>query len=500
MEFHQVHPVHPSQRRVSCELCRKNKAKCQRLQPEDPKCLRCTLNNLLCDAGQQKKVGRPKRKEAASSSAVKKSRLTKPRRPANNPESVSPTAALSKDGNETSVRALTASSNVDGSFTRIATAKHIPSHASHPHAEVQSLVSTSVSSTHDLEWLGWPSFIADRWFHENIQGARRGRIVADAELGSPPDEGAAWPSLPTSWITTKAFAKINVYNRSSAASDTVDQSQARSSSARLNPQPSIDHSSPSTYGLTRKKSPLPFGIGRPPAYYVHENKFSSDPSDATTSNMGIDGMGAIIKLTRIAQGLRLRSALVQTNRSILSLNFLVHREGPFFIESYSLSEFVMTATQELVQIVTALSICKSDEPSTAYLVSAITDIYSRVLAFFQLFLEHLTDRAERQDDHPVIPIPGLTFNGIILAGPCTQGVLFSSSSFYLLGRLEHVLGLDPMSGGTGFLSTEQIDVLCDKLDRSQDLAQGKGIMRPTDVRKLYARVAAVLEQLSAHEQ
>jgi hypothetical protein len=491
----EIHKVHPSQRRVSCELCRKNKAKCQRVQPEDPKCLRCTLNNLFCHAGQQKKVGRPKRKEAASSSAVKKSRLTKPRRPANNPESVSPTADLSEDGNETSVRALAARSNVNGSFTRIATAKHIPSHASHPHAEVQSLVYTSVSNTHDLEWLGWPSFITDRWFHEIIQGAGRGRIITDAEFGPPPDEGAAWPSL----RTTQAFANSNAYNRASAASNTADQAQAQGSSARNNTQSSTDHPSPSTYGLTRKKRPFPFGMGRPPAYYVHENKFSSDPSDATTRNMGIDGMGAIVKLTRIAQGLRLRSALVQTNRSILSLNFLVHREGPFFIESYSLSEFVMSATQELVQIVTALSIRKPDKPSTAYLVSAITDIYCRILAFFQLFLEHLTDRAERQDDHPVIPIPGLTFNGTILTGPCTQGVLFSSSSFYLLGRLEHVLGLDPMSGGTGFLSTEQIDVFCDKLDRSQDLAQGKGIMRPADVRKLYARVATVLEQLSANE-
>ena len=99
----------------------------------------------------------------------------------------------------------------------------------------------------------------------------------------------------------------------------------------------------------------------------------------------------------------------------------------------------------------------------------------------------------------MIPITGLTFNGMVLTGPCTQGTLFTSSTFYLLGRLDTVLGLNPVSGGSGLLSTNQIDVLYDKLDRSEDLAQRKGIMRPADVRKLFARVAAVLEKLAANE-
>jgi len=273
---------------------------------------------------------------------------------------------------------------------------------------------------------------------------------------------------------------------------------------RVNHGPPIDPPLPLMPDFPRKLRPLPFGMAKPPAYYVHVNKFSSNPSDATTSITGINSMGTMAKLTRIAQGLRLRSAMVQANRSLLSLNFMIHRQGPFFIEDYSLCEFVTTATQELVQIVTSLLYgpqltCGSDDQSSVYLIPTITDIYCRILAFSQLFLEHLTDRAEQKDE-PVIPIPGLTFNGVILTGPCTQGVLFSSSSYYLLGRLENVLGFGSRSGGMGLLSTNQIEVLCDKLDQSEDLAQGKGIMRPADVRKLYARVATVLEQLSANEQ
>ncbi|KAL4861591.1 hypothetical protein BDV12DRAFT_180013 [Aspergillus spectabilis] len=53
-------PVHPSQRRVACEPCRRHKSKCQRIHRTDPKCSRCIIHGAECVAGQQKKVGRPK--------------------------------------------------------------------------------------------------------------------------------------------------------------------------------------------------------------------------------------------------------------------------------------------------------------------------------------------------------------------------------------------------------------------------------------------------------
>jgi hypothetical protein len=396
-------------------------------------------------------------------------RVTKRRNHSKSLETVSQAAEPSKDGNDTLVQALTASWDVDEFFTRIPAAQHIPSYS---YAGVQSLVHAPASTTQDTGWLEFPTFMTDRWCQEKFPGAHRGGIVSNADLVSLRDGSAAGSSRTTPW---------------------------------LNPRPPIGLPLWSMYGIARKKYPLPFGISRPPAYYVHENKFSSDLSNVTTRNMGIDGMGAMGALIRIVQGLRIRSAMVQANRSLLSLTTLVHREGPFFVESYSLCEFVMNAAQELVRIITVLlhspqSIFKPEEESATYLVSTITDIYCHVLAFFQLFLEHLTDRAERQGRDPVIPIPGLSFNGTVLTGPCTQGLLFSSSSFYLLERLGNVLGLEPMSGGVGLLSTNQIDVLCDSLDGSEDLAQGEGIMRPADLRNLYAKVATVLEQLSVYEQ
>jgi hypothetical protein len=39
----------------------------------------------------------------------------------------------------------------------------------------------------------------------------------------------------------------------------------------------------------------------------------------------------------------------------------------------------------------------------------------------------------------------------------------------------------------------------DKLDGSDDLAQKKGIMRPADMRRLYARVSFVLDRILGNE-
>jgi hypothetical protein len=484
METHQVHPVHqphhtgqvhPSQRRVSCELCRKNKTKCQRSQPGDANCLRCTLNDLVCDFGQQRKVGRPKRKEDASYSPVDTSRHTKRRK-----------QSLHLNSTRTTVKQFAAHNafphtsagnlDVDESSTRVPAAERLPSH---PHAGVSSLVSLAIQRTPASGWLEFPTFMTDRWCHDNIPGAARGGIVTDAEVGSPSDGSAAEPSV----YASQAFPSRNAYDIPLSMLDTASQALFGCSLAWINPQLPIAPPLPYTHSLTVEKPPLPFGIGRPRAYYVHENKFFSDPCDVPTSNVGVDGERLMVTLARIAQGLRLRSAMVQANRSLLSLNCFIHREGPFFIESYSLCEYVMTSAQELLRIVAALLHCpqsapKPDGRSPAYFIPTIKDIYCHILAFFQLFLEYLTDRAEKRDEHLVNPIPGLTFNGIILTGPCTQGVLFSSSSFYLLGRLETVLGIGSVSGGTGLLSTEQVDVLFDKIDRGEDLARGKGIMRP----------------------
>jgi hypothetical protein len=481
--------IHPSQRRISCELCRKNKAKCQRMQPEDPKCVRCTLTNVVCDSGQQRKVGRPKRKAPdLSSTAVDSLFVAKRGKQDVHEKPRTDVTKIFNDYETTFIQSLPGYSSVCEASTQLHLADHA---ASQRYTNLRSVMSTSVP---DLEFPGWPSFMTDRWCHRVIPGAASGRTLTDPDFGLRRSA-----SLPYTQVSpAREIPNRDAYDPPLAPLSPMDQAVIQGSLAWINPEFLIPPSMPSSYPSSKKKDPLPFGIGRPPAYYFHTNQFSSDPEDVVSGNTGSDGSGAMVRLISIVYGLRLRSTLVQSNRSRMNLSLLIHREGPLFIGNHSLAEYIMVATQELVHTIASLLNKPRSTQLSECLVATITDVYCRVLSFFELFLEHLTDRAERMGTDPVVPIVGLTFNGRVLTGACTQGTLFSSTVFYLLGRLENVIGLDSTSEG-GLLSKDQIDTLCNKLDGSDDLAQSRGIMRPADVRKLYAQVSAVLEQLSLLE-
>jgi hypothetical protein len=370
------------------------------------------------------------------------------------------------------------------------------SEVSRCYPDIKSSVSRIDSAPPETGWLGWPSVMTDRWCSTMLPS---GRILIESESGSPP---GTKPRHPTQLSIDEPW---NEDQNDLLLPNVMDQAIFQGSLAWINPDLWITPGPISKHGTVKKKQKrtLPFGIGRQHTYYVHENMFSSDPRDAVLRNINVDGSSAMVRLLNIVYGLRLRSTLVQKNDAKMSLNILIHRRGPLFVGTYSLSEYIMTSAQELEQLVTILlsrldTACSPDEKLSACLLSTIVDVYCRILSFFQLFLEHLTDGAERYVSNPVVPIPGLMFNGVVLTGPCTQGVLFSSSVYHILGRLENLFGLES-TFGIGLLSSEQLEELCNKLDQSNDLAQSRGIMRPADLRKLYAQVATVLEQLSVNE-
>jgi hypothetical protein len=489
--------IHPSQRRISCELCRKHKAKCQRIQPDDIKCVRCTLADVLCDSGQQRKVGRPKRKEPALSSAVQKRPVA--RRHEQSKDTRIRVAATSRSKDQDSLFACSPPDVSDpcDSTTGIYTAED---GVFSRYDGAQSAAFIPLPMTQDSDWLGWPTFMTDRWCLKMIPGAARSSVLTDLESGSSSNADPIQPTV----VSSNRALNNGAYKYSPMLPDLANQASLYSSLSWINPGFLTNILPTSNYDLVKKKDPLPFGINRQPAYYVHENSFSTNPRDLVLSGVGADGSCAMVRLLSIVYGLRLRSTMVQINRLDMNLSLIIHRKGPLFIGGYSLAEYVMLSTQELIHIVSSfvsqpLSTRKHDDQLSACLASTITDVYCRLLSFFEIILEHLTDRAERYASDPVIPIPGLTFNGMILTGPCAQGVLFSSTTYHLLGELEDVLGLGEMSGGNGLLSMTQIDLLYSKLDGSNDLVQSRGIMRPADVRKLFAQVATALERLAVNE-
>jgi hypothetical protein len=477
--------IHPSQRRISCESCRRSKTKCQRLQVDDPKCVRCTLTNMECDSGQQRKVGRPKRKALAFSSVPEYPPASKRQKTSINSRSHATLAnenlLVQHDPEPFTQMYLGVNTAIQGS------------------PDSQPAVFAPVPTMPDLEPGEWPPTMSDIWCDSALYQASRNHVITNTipdyrHDGNIAYSTAASKSSPSCRSTNHAVFVLPRF---------MDQALSHKPLSWFSPDLWFAPDLTSKYPLARKRiHPLPFGIGRPPAYYIHKNQFTSNSADFFSNFELNDPM---VRLLSIIHGLQIRSNIVQSNRSRMDLSLLIQRQGPLFIGTYSLVEYVMESTGQLVQMVASLlntteSTHKPNRKLSISLISTIMDVYCRLLSFFELFLEHLTDRAERVATSPVKPIPGLRFNGIILTGAGTQGTLICSSMFYLLGRVETVLGLDPTSTRKGLLSMSQIVMLHRKLDQSDGLVQKQSIMRPENVKSLFLRIATILEQLASTEK
>ncbi|KEQ68557.1 hypothetical protein M436DRAFT_68038 [Aureobasidium namibiae CBS 147.97] len=480
--------VHPSQRRLSCEACRKSKTKCRRIQADDLKCVRCALASIECDTGQQRKVGRPKRKALDPASASGCRSASKRQK-----------ASTDLEAHGTPANGVVSVQHVENfseSFAKPAQAHMGTDGVSQHLLDSRARVSTRMPMMPDLVSGEWPATMNDIWYGNTPYYA--------------PSSHNFQETTPDSHCGADAACSTAEFNRNCrpgnhptlSLSDFMNQVLSCNSRPWMTSDPWITPDRTSKYPLISKRShPLPFGIGRPPTYYIHENQFSSIPADASSK---IGRNDSTITLLSMVQGLQLRSNIVRPHRSRLDLSHLIQRHGPVFIGTFSLVEYVMASTEQLLQIVASLvntsePLLEPNEKLPTPLVSSIMDVYCRILSFFELFLQHLTNAAERIATTPVKPIPGLRYNGLVLTGAGIQGTLICSSIFYLLGRAESVLGLDTASTGNGIFSACQIVMLYKKLDKGDGLVQTRGIIRPADVKNLFMRVTIILEQLASTE-
>jgi hypothetical protein len=110
----------------------------------------------------------------------------------------------------------------------------------------------------------------------------------------------------------------------------------------------------------------------------------------------------------------------------------------------------------------------------------------------------MTARVERIAVDPITAIPGMTFGGLPLAEPCTQGMLFCTVAVHLLERIERSLGIAmvPEGGEAGLLSPKQMDALWGELDEGFSTDHGRGAMRPANLREAFEELGQVFKQLS----
>ncbi|KAF4995569.1 hypothetical protein FDECE_12768 [Fusarium decemcellulare] len=455
--------LHPSQRRVSCEACRKQKSRCQRLNQNDPKCARCMMLDLECIGGQQRNVGRPRR--AATAAASSDSTLNRP-----------PLNTYSQP---------------------------IPLGASQEAA-----------------------FLPDRTFQID------------------------WTSL-----MSPAIAQVQVFDKD--ADDSFSGAGATRSCMGMDAVGPISPPWDIGFGLAEAESmfahnlessiptPSPFLLESPPSSVSADH--SSCLTTINTTDMprletvdSIDASAAIFELSQMNLDLHKRVAAAEKSGTALEFNNVIHRQGALYIDNFTLAEFMLSTSQNLLLLLTrllrtqqcrgllmappatdaalsrllsppsqsqplnllspSLTSCyfESSRPLSASLTLTITSVFTQLVSLYELILEFMTARVEHIATDPIAPIPGVTIDGVILENSYTQGALFAEAVVHMLERIECVLGIMSERGNSQehLFSARQIKVLWSELDGRCTIIPGHANMKPATLREFFGKLASIFRHIS----
>ncbi|KAG5788315.1 hypothetical protein H9Q69_012620 [Fusarium xylarioides] len=474
--------IHPSQRRLSCDVCRRHKTRCLRIKQDDPKCARCTMLDEECNVGGPKKVGRPRKSDSARAG---KESTEQPR--AKPVRSQKKQATARKQQSVPSPTSLSPESDIfleSMMFSPITTPTTIP------------ITTIAIA-------------------------APRVETTANAVFAVEP----SWPTPATAELQTYSVperlpSKISsCFKHSSAFADydwNIDEND-------------VLKSKPSQLDLTV--------ICSDPAHLVIPELGSPMGS--------IELSDALSKLSKLNNDLHVRMAAIESHRSITTLSSILFREGPLFIDNLTLGEFTLRSAQDLFQVLSRLLNNRqrhaplesahmldvvnlpgldgqsssphpyggghnqpspnfaspfpsaSLQPAMAPLVLTITAVFTQLISLYEVFLKHMMNWLENVPAEPFGPISGLRIGDASPQDLCTQGIRFSNASLNFLERIEQILGLNglPEWGGSGLLSIQQIDLLWGVLDGGEGIAPGHGFMRPAYVRTSLWKALSVMSRV-----
>ncbi|KAF5563736.1 C6 zinc finger domain-containing protein [Fusarium phyllophilum] len=472
--------IHPSQRRLSCDVCRRHKTRCLRIKQNDPKCARCTMLDEECNVGGPKKVGRPRKSDSATGQRAgteqprakpvrsqKKHTTAKNKRNEPIPSSVSPDPDIFFESMI---------------FSPITIPTTIP--ATTTSTAPPPVVATNTDVVFALE-SSWPT-------------------PATAELQTPSLPERLPLKISSCFKHSSAFAYYD-WNI-----DENDVLKMKSSQLDL----TVICSDPERLVLPELGSPMG----------------------------GIELSNALSKLSKLNNDLHIRMAAIESHRSITTLSSILFREGPLFIDNLTLGEFTLSSTQDLFQVlsrllnnrqchaplegahmldIVSLPVLDSQsssphpygdghngpspsfaspfpsaslQPSLAPLVLTITAVFAQLISLHEVLLKHITLWLTAE---PLRPISGLQFGEASPQDLCVQGIRYSTASLSFLERIEQILGITvlPEWGGPGLLSMQQIDVLWSVLDGGEGIAPGHGSMRPAYVKRSLWKALSVMSRV-----
>ncbi|OBT53103.1 hypothetical protein VE04_08305 [Pseudogymnoascus sp. 24MN13] len=477
--------VHQSQRRVSCEICRKHKTRCRRLHVNDLRCARCVLLGVECTAGLQNKVGRPRRARASEDKSSK----------------YSPNISVS---------------TVNTAYTTPGAGEH--NQARSPGRSHEG--SPILDGGNQLDWSNFMS------------PAVTGETVLVTPANNSLDMAPAWPtmgmnllsqaSLP--WDTANDLDHILLQpDTDPSPSFKILPSYALDTTVTTSPSgrtyPAVEIRAPSRPGrfagdvpvasdtlVKLSKLNLDLHI-RMAAVEINKSILDLDSFIYQNGVLHIDDTTLAEFMLKASQEfLQILTQLLSSQSTPSHLRVLRTTDAtspkllPQSISSY-LDNHYLSPSPSLSSLPSSSDV--SEPLLLAPTALTITSIFIQLISLYELTLKHLTTRIERIAMDPIRPIPRLSSGGLPVAEPCIQGVVFSEVVVHLLERIERLLGIGTMlaSGDVGLLSARQKDVLWSELSGSLSvLPSSHGVMRPANVRNTFKKVAVILKQISLHEQ
>lgn len=228
------------------------------------------------------------------------------------------------------------------------------------------------------------------------------------------------------------------------------------------------------------------------------------------------------EISKLYTALQLRGAIMESHAHALDLDAIIYRDSPLYIDSCTMAVFTIKTSRTFLQILGRVHRQLSLESAipehqtsprlhrpydfrrkqlSPPLAAGITSVFGRLLSIYELTVDRITQRLERFHSYLPASMPGVTSEEGVVIDACAQGARFGHEIGNLLAQMEVALGISEQQGknSTGVLSSEYIKMLWEVLDESTGVAPGRGIMRPTDVKRLLGHVVAILEQLALQQ-
>ncbi|KAF5600577.1 hypothetical protein FPANT_2240 [Fusarium pseudoanthophilum] len=433
---------HPSQRRFSCDVCRKSKSRCQRIRPTDEKCARCSMLGVKCEIGQQKVPGRPRRRQVGKGSP--------------------PTVQQLPVGQPVSPNALPQNTAFMDEWTPFDWTGMLSPKPSPPQVSATSVQEGIAASwgmgftdIFDQSTTSWGTGGDLEYTYTDLD-----TITNVYPIGTSPNSITYETLFPlTNCLTTHHPRR-------------TDPGEFMPDLSRINLGLHMR-----LEAVKKTKTSLDFDL----MIYQHGPLF-------------IDNITLAEYIITVAQEFLFILTKLYNTRHCPEL--LCDSEPMELVSPCNPSEDLRQHSKNLFDVALPQPTITS-EPLPAPISLMITSIFIQLITIYELILDNVAARVERIAVDPLEPVPGLIVCGRPLERPCTQGMIFCEVSVSLIENIERVLGVGRRAEGTevGLLSPRQVGVLGKELDDRRRVIPDHAMMTPAMLRKLLGKVADIFRSI-----